>query len=182
MLSGAGQLSADAQVIRATPAIINSATRDAIVVAVVENRETIELSATAFSVLIEQKLVVLRADMRNDSRDELEKAIADYEGLKAKVDELRAAAAKPPSDEKTQAAVVESAVGFSDGLQRWWTQRHMQFFDMGLFLTGLSVCSALQASGPLVAAICGTIVGGKQIADVVIAVAKEKGSSGTKPH
>jgi len=176
------QMSADAQAVRATLGTINSVISDAIVIAVVENRETIDLSATALSILIEQKLTVLRADMRNDARDELEKAIADYETLKANVDELRAAAARPPSDEKTRAAVLKSALGFTDSLQQWWTQRHMQFFDVGLFLSGLGICSALGASGGLVAGICGTLVGGKQVADVVMALAKEKDANGTKPH
>ena len=180
--SGIGQdVSLDMQVIRAGPSADGSppagvGTRASIVAAARQNRETIDLATAAFSLLVDEKLRSLRETRPNslEARADLERAILYYEGLKQTVDALREAASRPLAAESEKDAVVQSTTTFADTLRNWWTQRHVEFFDMGLFLGGVGICAALGASGLLVAGICGVIVGGNRVAEVIKAIARGK--------
>jgi hypothetical protein len=46
-------------------------------------------------------------------------------------------------------------------------------FDMGLFGVGIAICTLAGAGGVLAVAVPGTLVGGKSVADVVKAYAKQ---------
>ena len=47
---------------------------------------------------------------------------------------------------------------------------------MALFLGGLGLCDMLGAGGPLAAAICGTLVGGKTVVEAIKAIGKGNGA------
>jgi hypothetical protein len=71
---------------------------------------------------------------------------------------------------------VTSAVSFTEAFKNWWNKRHVEAFDMALFVGGLGLCTMLGAGGVVAASICGALVGGKRVADVIVTIGKGNGA------
>jgi hypothetical protein len=145
-------------------------TAKAIGIALRQNRDAIDLATVSLLILIDEKLSALREQRLNSP--EAQAAITTYEDIRHKLATLREVASKPLDVPAEEEAVAKSAISFMEALGNFWNKRHVEVFDMGLFLGGLAICSSLNASGVVVAGICGVMVGGQRIADVIIEIAR----------
>jgi hypothetical protein len=148
-------------------------------IAVLQNNASIVLSAASLWFRIEERLSSLRLELPNSDEAKLtrDQAISDYAELKERVEALIETVSKfassPGVEEKT---VLETTTSFTAAINNWWGKRHVQTFDTALFLGGLGICTLFGAGGPIAAAICGTLVGGKQIAEVIKTLGKANGA------
>ncbi|MCS3449531.1 hypothetical protein M2222_001648 [Bradyrhizobium elkanii] len=136
-----------------------------IVNAVRDNRVAIQLAAFSLLAALDAKVESLRDARSND--------VAQYEDLKRLVEEFLAAAAIA-----NEAPVVEKTLSLAKGLKDWWTKDSASIcnkaLNMSLFVGGLSICALAGAYGVSTAAIVtvGALIGGKNVADSLTALAK----------
>jgi hypothetical protein len=142
--------------------------------AVLLNSTSIVASTAGLWLQIEEKLASLREQRWNSPERQAlrDEAIALYEDLKNKTEALLEGVSKFSTEESDENALVEATTPFTRTFSSWWDERNKEVFDMALFLSGLGICASLGATGVIPAAICGVLVGGKRIADVIKSVAK----------
>ncbi len=145
-------------------AAVGSASMQAVAIAVRENREAIQFAGTALAILVDDKLHALRNQRLNSP--EAQAQIEKYEELKSKIDALCEAVSTPLVEPAEEESAFRATLGFVDTLKDWWQQRHVVALDTGLFLSSVAICHLTGASD-LVVAICGTVAGGKSVAEVI---------------
>ena len=141
-------------------------------IAVIQHSDSIILGLVGLLLRIDEKLESLQRQLPNsdEARAVRDETIANYEELKRNADALLDAALKFAAAETEEEVVVETSVSFTGAINNWWTKRHVEAFDMSLFVGGLGICTLLGAGGPLAAAICGALVGGKQVVEAIKAI------------
>jgi hypothetical protein len=145
---------------------------------IVQNAAQIELQTASLTLLIDEKLATLRAERPNsrEAQKRRDDQIADYERLKAQLEQLRTAAGAFSKAPKKERAAVEATKTFAEGVRSWWTKSHQRIceraFDMGLFLSAVGICSIAGAGGTLGVVISGALVGGKPVIEAVKALGR----------
>jgi hypothetical protein len=148
--------------------------------AVLQNSASIELLASSFLSLIDEKLLALEQTLPNspEAKSAREQEIAFWEDLKNRFEVLLAATTEFSVNSEEEDSVVESTNSLVDGLRNWWTERHVRIcekaFDMGLFSLGIGVCSLAGAGGVLSTILPGVLVGGKPVISALKAWSKAK--------
>jgi hypothetical protein len=148
--------------------------------AVLKNETDLALIGASFIALIDSKIEEL--GQKRPNSDEAKAAvngeIADYEDLRRRVQAFLDAAAQFSTEKIKEKVVVNATTSVAEGIGNWWSKKHVQIcdqtFQMGLFLSGVLVCSLAGAGGMLPVAICGAIAGGKPVVDAIKA-ARGKG-------
>jgi hypothetical protein len=144
---------------------VHRASATVIVTAVRTNQPALQLAAFSLLASLDAKLELLRTE-RSNSEDP-----AQYEDLKRRVEEFLVASAS-----NNEAPIVATTLSLADGLRSWWTKDHTSIcdrtFNIGLFAGGLSICAAAGVLGVGTAITVGALVGGKNVADSLKALAK----------
>jgi phage baseplate assembly protein W len=135
--------------------------------AVLQNGELIELAGVSFLLLVEDRLETLRQARLNT--EEAQAAIEGYEDLKRKVEEFLAQATQFKAGQTNEQELVSTKTSFADALSNWWTKRHVEALDVGLFGVALIMC---QLADPLSVLVSGVLVGGKSVVETFKAAAK----------
>jgi hypothetical protein len=149
--------------------------------AVVMNHQQIAISSKALIILLDDKIAALQSE-RPNSQEAIaarENSILAYRAIRGDLAALQAAAttfgSRPGAKEQQQ--VLKSAKRFADGVGDWWNKHHdsicSKAFDMGMFLSAVSICSLAGSGGKVAAIIGAALVGGKSVGGVLKGLAKK---------
>jgi hypothetical protein len=143
------------------------------------NKEQIVIAAAALTSLIDEKLSELRGRKPNSAESIAvrDASIAEYEKLKAKVDDLRDAVEKFTAGKIKEPAIAKKATSFGEGVASWWTKGHdgilSTSYSTGLFLSAVAMCSLIGVNPTFAAGIAGVLVGGKTVAGALKSLPKK---------
>jgi hypothetical protein len=152
----------------------------AIAGAVLQNKVQIVSTAASLSLLIDDKVAALKAELPNSVEAQTVRAqsIADLEDLKVRLEALRNAAIEFAAGKAHEEAIVNASSSFADGVAAWWAKCHVQIcekaYDMWLFGLGVSICSLAGSDGQLAVVVSGALVGGKPVAGAIKALLQRK--------
>jgi hypothetical protein len=141
------------------------------------------LAATTFLALVDERLAALHQEHdRLNSVDGIATTasqIAEYEGLRRRIEDFLEANAQFLSGSGDENQIVEATTSFAQGVRNWWDREHVSIcskaFDRISFGAALGVCSLAGAGGPLSAVAAGSLVVGKPFAECLTAWAKAFG-------
>jgi hypothetical protein len=128
---------------------------------------------------IEAKLAELRDQRLNDpdSVAVRDSEIRQYEALKKRVDELQEAVIEFTQQKIKEPAVSKKASAFRTGIESWWERDHKTIlstgYNVGVFLSALSICALLGVAPTFAAGLTGVLIGGKPVVDAVKALARK---------
>ncbi len=138
-------------------------------IAFLQNSTTVVLSLAGLLLQIDERLVSLREQRWNSDEQKAlrDEAIANYEDLKEKVEAVLDVATQFLTASAPEANLVEKTTSFAATLSNIWAKRHLRAFDVGLFLSGAGICHLLGTDPNLAAGICGGLVGGSRMVDLI---------------
>jgi hypothetical protein len=164
----------------ASPGAIIEVPHATVGAAVLQNKVQIVNTATSLSLLIDDKVAALKAELPNSVEGQTARAqsIADFEDLKVKLEALRNAAIEFAAGKAHEEAIVNASSSFADGVAAWWAKCHVQIcekaYDMWLFGLGISICSLAGSDGQLAVVVSSALVGGKPVAGAIKALLQKK--------
>jgi hypothetical protein len=171
--SGQASVKATAKTAKARPRARTKVGR-----AVLNNVAEIELIGLSFIALVNARIESLQQERPNsdEAKAARDRAIADCEDLKQKVQAFLGAASDFSTKNAKERSVVSATASFAEGVGNWWSKEHMricnQALPVALFAIGVSICTLAGADGVLSTAITGVLAGGKPVADVIKAYLK----------
>jgi hypothetical protein len=149
--------------------------------AVFANEEQLQIAIAALTLLIDEKLAILKDYIPNDpdsvarkdaSLKEYERLKADLVTIESSIKQFNDGAAKEPQ-------IAKSVTTFADGVRSWWNKSHdgicKTAFDMSMFASAVGICSLAGAGGNMSVAVSAALVGGKPVADAIKGLAKRFG-------
>jgi hypothetical protein len=144
------------------------------------NKDQIIIAAESLSRAIDEKLDHLNRQKPNSDEAiaDRDKAISDYESLKAQVKALQDDISKFKRAEISESKAVVAATTFGSTVDNWWQKDHCRVLsraaDFGLIMSVVGMVSLIgvQAQIPMLCA--SAIVGGKPVVEVLKAYFKSK--------
>jgi hypothetical protein len=102
--------------------------------------------------------------------------VIEYEALHERAIELKNAIVTFRKDKAKESALVKSVESFEGGIRDWWQKRHVQIcdsaFELGLFMSAISVCSLAGAAGNVSVLISAALFGRKSAASILKGIGK----------
>lgn len=150
-----------------------------IVDAVETNFDQIVVSSRSLELILKERIKGLRDERPNSSEatDERDASIEHYKKLQVDLISMRKAVVNFKRQRAKEAEVVKAVKTFRDGVRAWWMKNHQSIctkgFDIGLFLSCVTLCSIAGAGGAVAVVISGALVGGKPVADVLKGMGKK---------
>jgi hypothetical protein len=138
--------------------------------AIETNEKEIKLAVAGLILQIDAKIETLK-DHRPNSPEAIAEQnahISEYERMRAELEHIQAMMEAFKKGEEKEAKVVKSVTTFAKGIQSWWDKKHAEIvtktFDMGLFATGVGICSMAHSGGKMSVVVSAVLVGGKPVA------------------
>jgi hypothetical protein len=138
--------------------------------AVEANEKEIKLAVAGLILQIDAKIETLKDHRPNSSEAIAEQNahISEYERMRAELVHIQAMVEAFKEGEEKETNVVKSVTTFARGIQSWWDKKHAEIvtktFDMGLFASGVGICSMAGAGGKMSVVVSAVLVGGKPVA------------------
>jgi hypothetical protein len=150
-----------------------------------ERRYQVQLALVAVVSLIDEKLQQLISSPPNsdEARRGWINEKSELEKLRGIVKRLQTDVADYLAGAKPEKAPVRSVKSFAEAVEDYWTKNHMKIlekgFNIGLFVTATLSCSLAGVEGTI-AAICGTLIGGKPAIEALKAVTVRRVEAGSR--
>jgi hypothetical protein len=88
--------------------------------------------------------------------------ISEYERMRAELVHIQAMVEAFKEGEEKETNVVKSVTTFAQGIKSWWDKKHAEIvtktFDMGLFASGVGICSMAGAGGKMSVVVSAVLV------------------------
>lgn len=176
----ADKASSNLALTKSEPKLAKGTPTTAVGKAILQNQTQIVLLAEAALRLIDERLASLATERPNseDAKKDRDQAIAVYRNTRKQLEALHGAVLAFSAGATEEKALVDTTHTFTKGVDDWWTKLHVRIceraFDIGLFLSSVTICSLAGSGGTVAVAVSGALVGGKNVVDALKALASTK--------
>lgn len=146
---------------------------DRVARAVTTNKQSLILMAVSIATMLDDKIEQLKGQAPNDPdrMPEHEKSLSDYEALKGRVLQLKAAVETFKVTPTKTKEIKKQAGAFRTGVEDWWKQSHNTIlttsFGMSLFVLGTAFCAQLGVPPAHGAYLSAALAGGSSVASAL---------------